>query len=300
MNRLALVLSICIMLTACGISKKVIETEESHQNEKEAKMFPPVETETTNASEEEKTEINKNTTASSGDTMEATDEEVAIETIEEITSKIFDHSKFNALLQEHVSNQGNVNYVGIRNDWQSLRDYIASLGSNMPITNWSKEEKLAYWINAYNSMTIDLILRHYPVSSIKDIDNPWKQRFWKLGDKWYNLDEIEHQIIRKMGEPRIHFALVCAAVSCPKLYNHAFTAENLESSLGTLTREFLADTSKNKIAEDRIEISKIFEWFTKDFKQNGSLIDFLNKYTEVQISDTAKKKYKVYNWDLND
>ena len=149
-------------------------------------------------------------------------------------------------------------------------------------------------------MTIDLILRHYPVSSIKDIDNPWKQRFWKLGDKWYNLDEIEHQIIRKMGEPRIHFALVCAAVSCPKLYNHAFTAENLESSLGTLTREFLADTSKNKIAEDRIEISKIFEWFTKDFKQNGSLIDFLNKYTEVQISDTAKKKYKVYNWDLND
>lgn len=103
-----------------------------------------------------------------------------------------------------------------------------------------------------------------------------------------------------MGEPRIHFALVCAAVSCPKLYNHAFTSENLESSLDSLTREFLRDTTKNKIAEDRIEISKIFQWFTEDFKKNGSLIDFLNKYNEVQISDTAKKKYKIYNWDLND
>lgn len=296
MNRLALVLFIGIMLTACSTSKKVIQTEKSNQSKKVAKMLPPVEEETKNTSEKENIEMNESTSSSKEDTSK----EVVSKNPDTLNSASFDHSQFNALLQEYVSNQGNVNYQEVRNDWQSLRDYIASLGNKMPNADWSKDEKLAYWINAYNAMTIDLILRHYPVSSIKDIDNPWKQRFWKLGDKWYNLDEIEHQIIRKMAEPRIHFALVCAAVSCPKLYNHAFTAENLESSLGTLTREFLADTSKNKIAEDRIEISKIFQWFTKDFKQNGSLIDFLNQYTEVQISDTAKKKYKVYNWDLND
>jgi len=296
MNRLALVLFVGIMLTACSTSKKVIQTEESNQSKKVAKILPPVEEETKNTSEKENIEMNESTSSSKEDTSE----EVVSKNPDTLNSASFDHSQFNALLQEYVSNQGNVNYQGVRNDWQSLRDYIASLGNKMPNTDWSKDEKLAYWINAYNAMTIDLILRHYPVSSIKDIDNPWKKRFWKLGDKWYNLDEIEHQIIRKMGEPRIHFALVCAAVSCPKLYNHAFTSENLESSLDSLTREFLRDTTKNKIAEDRIEISKIFQWFTEDFKKNGSLINFLNKYNEVQISDTAKKKYKIYNWDLND
>ncbi|MGV6830450.1 MAG: DUF547 domain-containing protein [bacterium] len=295
MNRLALVLFTGIMLTACSTSKKVIQSEQSNQSKKVEEILPIVEEETTNTNEEEKIEMDEISSST-----EETSEEVVSENPDTLNSASFDHSQFNTLLQEYVSDQGNVNYKGIRNDWQSLRDYIASLGNKMPNTDWSKDEKLAYWINAYNAMTIDLILRHYPVSSIKDIDNPWKQRFWKLGDKWYNLDEIEHQIIRKMGEPRIHFALVCAAVSCPKLYNNAFTAENLESSLNTLTREFLADTSKNKITEDRIEISKIFQWFTKDFKQNGSLIDFLNKYTEVKISDSAKKKYTAYNWDLND
>jgi len=169
-----------------------------------------------------------------------------------------------------------------------------------PVTNWSKEDKLAYWINAYNAMTIDLIIRHYPTNSIKEIDKPWQQRYWKLGDKWYNLDEIEHQIIRKMGEPRIHFALVCAAKSCPKLYNKAFTAKTLDSDLSKLTKEFLTDNSKNNISQNTIKLSKIFKWFAKDFKQDGSLIDFLNQYVDITISSKAKKSFKDYNWDLND
>ena len=103
-----------------------------------------------------------------------------------------------------------------------------------------------------------------------------------------------------MGEPRIHFALVCAAQSCPKLYNKAFTAENLEEDLSKLTREFLADESKNNMSEYSIKLSKIFKWFAKDFKQNGSLIDFLNQYSEVTISNKARKSFKDYNWDLND
>jgi len=181
-----------------------------------------------------------------------------------------------------------------------LQQYITSLAENMPNNSWSRDDKLAYWINAYNALTVDLILRHYPINSIKDIKDPWKQRFWKLGDKWYNLDEIEHQIIRKMNEPRIHFALVCAAVSCPKLYNQAFTASNLEDDLSKLTREFLSDTSKNTITENSLKLSKIFNWFAKDFKQNGSLIDFLNTYTSVNISKSAKKRFNSYNWSLNE
>ena len=212
----------------------------------------------------------------------------------------FDHDRFNDLLQKHVSSEGHVNYKNIKAERAILTSYIRSLGKNIPNNNWSKEEKLAYWINAYNAMTIDLILRHYPVSSIKDIKDPWKQRFWQLGDKWYNLDEIEHQIIRKMNEPRIHFALVCAAVSCPKLYNKAFTASTLEEDLTKLTREFLADTSKNNISKNNLKLSKIFSWFTKDFKQEGSLIAFLNQYTDVEISKNAKKQFNTYNWDLNE
>ena len=170
----------------------------------------------------------------------------------------------------------------------------------MPNENWTKQEKLAYWINAYNAFTIDLVLRNYPVSSIKDIKDPWKQRYWQLGDKWYNLDEIEHQIIRKMDEPRIHFALVCAAKSCPKLHNKAFTADTLNEDLSKLTHEFLADESKNNITQNNLKLSKIFKWFAKDFKKKGSLIDFLNQYTDVKISDKAKKNFKDYNWDLNE
>ncbi|MFD2726956.1 DUF547 domain-containing protein [Hyunsoonleella rubra] len=212
----------------------------------------------------------------------------------------FSHSTFNDLLQKHVSAHENVNYKGFKSDWKSLNNYIKELDKNLPNNNTPKQEKLVYWINAYNAMTIDLILRHYPIKSIKDIKNPWKQRYWKLGEKWYNLDEIEHQILRKMNEPRIHFAIVCASYSCPKLQNEAFTASNLEAQLAKVTSEFLNDPERNFISEDQLELSKIFQWFAKDFKQNGSLIDFLNQYSEVTISEGAKIRYKDYNWDLND
>lgn len=213
---------------------------------------------------------------------------------------IFDHDPFDVLLQKYVSPEGNVDYKGLKTETKALRNYIASLGENKPKGTWIKEEKLAYWINAYNAMTLDLIIRNYPTKSIKDIDKPWQQRLWKLGEKWYNLDEIEHQIIRKMGEPRIHFALVCAAQSCPKLYNKAFTADYLDDDLTRLTEEFLNDSSKNIITENNLKLSKIFKWFAKDFKENGSLIDFLNDYSNVNISSKAKKSFNDYNWDLND
>ncbi|GGD21061.1 DUF547 domain-containing protein [Hyunsoonleella pacifica] len=213
---------------------------------------------------------------------------------------VFGHETFQTLLKKHVSDRGDVNYKGLKTDWKTLRKYIDQLGKNLPDSNWTKNEKLAYWINAYNAMTVDLILRHYPIKSIKDIKNPWKQRYWQLGEKWYNLDEIEHQILRKMDEPRIHFAIVCASYSCPKLQNEAFTPSNLEQQLTRATKEFLNDPERNSISKNNLELSKIFQWFAKDFKQNGSLIDFLNAYTETEISQSAKKQFKDYSWDLNE
>lgn len=212
------------------------------------------------------------------------------------------HFLWNELLQKHVSDNGNVNYKSFKTDHKKLVEYIhilALLKSKPEFDSISKNEKLAYWINAYNALTIDLIIKNYPVKSIKDIKDPWGQKLWKLGDKWYSLEDIEHEILRKMDEPRIHFAIVCASYSCPKLQNTAFTASSLETQLTAATTQFLSDTKRNEIKENSLKLSKIFKWFDKDFEQNGSLIDFLNKYTDLTISAKAKISYKDYNWDLN-
>lgn len=210
------------------------------------------------------------------------------------------HASWNDLLQKHVSNNGNVDYKGFKKYQFELNNYFKVLNDSLPNETHSREYSLAFWINAYNAFTIDLILRNYPIKSIKDIKNPWDQRIWKLGNKWYNLNDIEHQILRKMDEPRIHFAIVCASVSCPKLRNEAYTAEKLEQQLTKATKDFLNDSSKNTLTADKMELSKIFQWFTKDFTQNGSLIDFINQYYETEISSQAKKTFKEYNWDLNE
>lgn len=212
----------------------------------------------------------------------------------------FNHEIWHSLLQKHVTNAGNVNYKGFKQDHVQLKTYMQQLATNMPTEQWTKNDVLAYWINAYNALTVDLILKHYPIQSIKDIKNPWDERLWQLGDKWYNLNEIEHEILRKMDEPRIHFAIVCASFSCPKLSNKAFTATDLDAQLTQFTREFLADTNRNIITKDEVNISKIFQWFSKDFKQNGSLLDFINKYTDIDVASSAKTKYLDYNWALNE
>ena len=210
------------------------------------------------------------------------------------------HELWNNLLRKHVLDNGKVNYKGLKNDRKDLYKYLQVLNANLPNASHSKDYKLAYWINAYNAMTVDLILRHYPVKRIKDIEKPWQQRYWKLGNKWYNLNDIEHEVLRKMEEPRIHFAIVCASVSCPKLLNEAYTASNLSEQLTKVTKAFLNDSTKNNLSENNIELSKIFQWFAKDFKQNGSLIDFLNQYSNIEISAKAKKSFKDYNWNLNE
>ena len=214
-------------------------------------------------------------------------------------SQSFDYSLLNSFIGKYVSLQGNIDYKSISSI--ELNPILNQFVKISPQEDWTKEEHLSYWINTYNIFTIKLISDNYPVKSIKDIKQPWDKKFIPIRGELLSLNQIEHEIIRKMNEPRIHFALVCAAISCPKLYNKAFTSENLDEDLTKLTKEFLADPLKNSISEEQVEISKIFQWFTGDFKnKEQSLIDFLNLYSEIQISAGAKIKFKAYNWNLNE
>ena len=295
-----IVLILLLLSSSCCNSKNVTEKKSQNPSKENVQVVTPPTPESPKILEEiieaSETEVDSIEIISS-ETPEVniTEESVVVKVVES-----FNHSAFNEMLQKYVSPKGNVNYNGFKTDKTALRNYITSLGENTPNDTWKKEDKLAYWINAYNALTIDLILRNPGTKSIKDIDDPWDQAFWKLGDKYYDLNEIEHDILRKMNEPRIHFAIVCASVSCPKLQNTAFTASELDTQLTNATKEFLSDTSKNNLSVGKLKLSKIFKWFTKDFKQNQSLVDFLNKYSDIEISQNASISYKDYNWNLND
>lgn len=222
-----------------------------------------------------------------------------------------DHQIWQQLLKTHVSSDGKVNYRGFVQDKSKLEQYLAQLSANAPDRKtWSKNEQLAYWINAYNAFTVKLIVDNYPTASIKDlgpklkipgIQDVWHYEFFKIGGKSTSLDEIEHSILRKeFNEPRIHFAINCASVSCPPLLNEAFTSEKMESQLQKMAIAFINDASRNKITADAIQVSSIFSWFKEDFTKKGSLIDFLNQYSKVKIKSSAKVSYLDYNWKLNE
>jgi hypothetical protein len=211
------------------------------------------------------------------------------------------HQKWDDLLQKNVSSSGNVNYKGFQKQEGILDSYLNDLAKEIPQKNWSKNATLAYWINVYNAFTVKLILNNYPTKSIKDISDPWGKKFFTLANKKYSLEEVEHEILRKMNEPRIHFAINCASYSCPNLLNEAFTEAKIESQLERTAKSFINDKSKNSISSNEIKISEIFNWFSGDFKtKNSGIIDFLNKYSTIKINKKAKVKYLDYNWKLNE
>jgi hypothetical protein len=218
---------------------------------------------------------------------------------QEGTSESPDHQLFNQLLNSYVDDKGKVDYAGIKNDLVKLDEYINVLRQNHPEAGWSRSQKLAYWINAYNAFTIKLILDHFPISSITRIETgkPWDKEWIKLGTKTYSLNQIENDIIRpQFNDPRIHFAVNCAAKSCPPLANEAFTEVNLDQLLERQTKSFINDQNYNSISQNNAKISKIFEWYSADF---GDLITFINKYSKVPLNSSAKIEFQEYNWDLN-
>ncbi|WP_298487542.1 DUF547 domain-containing protein [uncultured Maribacter sp.] len=215
------------------------------------------------------------------------------------TNKI-DHSSWDTLLKTHVDANGNVDYEGFFKDTITLSNYISELGSNPTSNTANKNEKLAYYINLYNAATVQLILDNYPTKSIKNIVKPWDKQWIKVGNKTLSLGDIEHKILRKMEEPRIHFAINCASFSCPILKNEAFIASKMEAQLEQATKDFINDPKRNILSISKIEISQIFKWFKKDFTTKGTIVDFIKPYTTTNLSKKTSVKYLDYNWSLNE
>ncbi len=226
-------------------------------------------------------------------------------------AKAISHELWDTLLQKHVSTDGKVNYKGFLQDSTSLNQYLAVLEQHHPNDkNWTKMQQQAYWMNAYNAFTVALILKNYPLKSIKDItrgpsipfiNSPWNLNFIEIEGHKYDLNDLEHNILRpQFNDPRIHFGINCASISCPNLHDKAFEASNLDKTLDSLSRAFLSDTSKNILTNKAVQLSSIFKWFSGDFTKEGTIIDFLNRYTAIKISNDATIDYLPYNWQLNE
>lgn len=225
----------------------------------------------------------------------------------ETDSQPFTHEQWTNLLQKHVSTDGWVNYEGFIKDSIQLNNYLQLIESNYPNEkNWSREQILAYWINAYNAYTVQIVIRNYPVASIKDIkpgvaflNSVWDIKFITIEGEQLDLNNIEHNILRKMNEPRIHFAVNCASYSCPKLLNTAYEAATIDNQLNQQAIDFINDPKRNLITPEEATVSSIFNWFTGDFTNEGSLKDFLNKYSKVPIAENTSINFMEYNWNLN-
>lgn len=212
----------------------------------------------------------------------------------------FSHEAWNTLTQKHISPTGKVNYQGFKADKTALEAYLKSLADNPVQNDWSRSKKMAYWINAYNAFTIKLIVDNYPIKSIMDLDGGkvWDRKWIKLGGQTYSLNNIEHDILRpQFKDARIHFAVNCAAKSCPPIWNHAWTAENLDNQLTKATKAFINNATYNQLDEKAVVVSKIFEWYAVDF---GNLPNYLKEYANKTIDENAKVTYQKYNWALNE
>jgi hypothetical protein len=228
----------------------------------------------------------------------------------------FDHShkQLDALLKESVKD-GLVDYAGLIRNRSSLSDYLAQTAavSEKEFSQWNQSQQLALLINVYNAATLDLILQHYPIASIKKIGSfwkgPWDQPVVRLFGTTLTLNQLEHEILRKKySEPRIHFAIVCAALGCPPLRSEAFTVDRLNEQLADQGRVFLNSKQKNRVDVERrvVYLSPIFKWFAEDFeKPSGSVIKFVAPYFPADAQAELKKggfkiRYTDYDWSIND
>ena len=224
-------------------------------------------------------------------------------------SSFHQHTKWDKLTKKHVNDKGFVDYKGFIKDSTELNSYLKDLADNHPNDKWTSAQKKAYWLNAYNAFTIQLIIRNYPVKSIKDlggsiykINTTWDIKFIHLGDETYDLNNIEHNILRKdWDDARVHATVNCASVSCPGLRKGAFTGDKVEEQMDEQMKSFVNDKTKNTITENKAEVSSLFKWFSGDFKNNApSVIAYINKYSKVKIKPGAEITYKDYDWSLND
>lgn len=167
------------------------------------------------------------------------------------------------------------------------------------------QEQLAFYINAYNILALKTVIDHWPVKSIKDVGSflkpVWKQEVGSIGGKQVSLDEIENEVLRPMGDPRIHMAIVCASVSCPDLRTEPYTAKNLNEQLDDQASKFLSNPQKGlNIEGNEAKTSKIFDWFADDFiKANGSIRDFITQFSDISEDIKLTRGGLPYNWSVN-
>ena len=249
-----------------------------------------------------------------------------------------EHAAWTALLRKHVvlldgGKASQVRYAGFQQDRGALRSYLEVLSKVTPqeFEGWSKAQRMAFLINAYNAFTIEKILTRYPdIQSIWDFGkffgNPFRDRFFTLLGQPSFLDRIEHEILRKPGaydEPRVHFAVNCASVGCPMLREEAYVAQRLEAQLEEQARRFLSDRSRNRYdpGSGRLEVSRIFDWFKEDwtsgyrgFEGKGEPIrsreQYFASYAALLADDPGGQKrlldqnagmrFLEYDWTLND
>lgn len=226
----------------------------------------------------------------------------------------FDHSIYHALLQAYVDDQGMVRYADWKaNDLQKLDRYLDLIRAAAP-SKMGREEALAFWINAYNAWTIRGILEFYPLKSIKDkVSHLGRYNIWddykiKVEEKELSLNDIEHRILRKMEEPRIHCALVCAARGCPRLLNEAYARDRLNEQLDRNARHFFAQAQNFQLDRDQqtVHLSSILDWYKEDFgKTDKDRLAFCSRFLsrvegDYVVQHDLSIKFISYNWDLNE
>jgi len=226
-----------------------------------------------------------------------------------------DHQRWDQLLQRYVVEaKDGINRFGYHRvsseDRQQLADYLASLAAT-PVSQLSREHQLPFWINLYNALTVQVILKNYPVDSIRDIRSgffsagPWSLELISIEGEALTLDDIEHRILRPVWkDPRIHYAVNCASLGCPNLQKQAFSAENSDSLLDQGAREFINHPRAARVDSDGdLQISSIYDWFEDDFGNEAGVIAHLKQYAAQPLADALKNIDEVdgyhYDWALN-
>jgi hypothetical protein len=230
-----------------------------------------------------------------------------------------DHSSWNFIVQRYVdarhpSKINRFKYSSVsQKDRQALKDYILKMQA-IKVSDLSRDEQKAYWINLYNGVTVDVILDHYPVKSIREIDispglfssGPWDAKLLKIEGQEISLNDIEHRILRPIWQDnRIHYAVNCASLGCPNLQPEAFTAQNLNRLLDKAARDFINHPRGVSFTRNRLKVSSIYFWFREDFgNSEQGLVQHLKKYLSKQnlekLETVQKKMRHQYDWNLNE
>jgi len=219
----------------------------------------------------------------------------------------FDHRAWSQLLDRYVDDQGRVAYRDLAaNDRPALNSYLAALAAARP-SQWPRSEQLAFWLNAYNAAIVNAVLEGRSAESLLSRYGIFFRYQVELAGEARTPDAIENRVIRPAGENRIHFALVCASTSCPKLRRHAWSGETLDADLDEAARGFVRDPTRNRIraGEPKIALSMIFKWYRDDF---GASDDGVRAFVARYVDEPERRyllerhpeiEYLDYDWTMN-